>query len=169
MFVTCLDFTQTYLYIKVLYWTYFCRFLEDLWDFIIDKKPSFLILKNCFPASADRPSQLTDVHKRARLVWLEGRSTDPVDRQRVLLSGNSPGQPGGRPAESSALCIQATVDRVGRPLAQWSEIWPLVSRPGGRSIAVWTADWTPTTNFFLAYKMGVPWTVFYKIWSEFWS
>ena len=32
-----------------------------------------------------RPVRSTDVHRRARLVWLEGRSTEPVDRQKATL------------------------------------------------------------------------------------
>ena len=40
------------------------------------------------------------MHRRARLVFLEGRSTDPVDCQRALLSGSGPGRPGGRPTKS---------------------------------------------------------------------
>ena len=47
-----------------------------------------------------RPTRSTDVHKRAQPVWLEGRSTDPVDRQRALFSGSGLGRLGGRPAES---------------------------------------------------------------------
>ena len=71
---------------------------RDFMGFYLSQKAKFLIPIIPFLASSGRPGQstesgvgrpsrLTDVHKRACLVWLEGRSTDPVDRQRALLSG----------------------------------------------------------------------------------
>ena len=47
-----------------------------LWDLIDIKKTKFLIPKICDLAFC----RSTDVHKRAQAIWLEGRSTDPVDR-----------------------------------------------------------------------------------------
>ena len=37
-----------------------------------------------------RPDRSTDVHERARLCALEGRSTDPVDRQRASALWKTP-------------------------------------------------------------------------------
>ena len=36
----------------------------------------------------------------------------------------------------------------------------------GRPTAVQAADWNPTASFLLAYKLGVLWTVFNKIFKE---
>ena len=52
-----------------------------------------------------RPGRSTDVHRRARLFWQEGRSTDPVDRPESSALWKGPGRPGGRPDRESALCI----------------------------------------------------------------
>ena len=40
-FITCLDFVQACLYIKVYWLNYFCRFSKYLWDFISIKKTKF--------------------------------------------------------------------------------------------------------------------------------
>ena len=76
-----------------------------------------------------RPSRSTDMHKRARHVWLEGRSTDPidrpessalwkapvnrVDRQRVLLSVPGHGRP-GRSTEAPTVEFLSVGGRPGR-------------------------------------------------------
>jgi len=99
----------------------------------------FLILKSPILASAGRPdrstelevgqpSWSTDVHRTCTPVWLEGRSTDPVDRQRALLSGKPrstgsvdrqrallsvPGQ--GRPARSTEAPTVGFLIIGGRP------------------------------------------------------
>ena len=70
--------------------------------------------------TVDRPSCQTGVHRRARLVLAGGRSTDPVDRPRALLSGKAPVDRTVDRTERLALCILASVD--GRPMAQRSEI-----------------------------------------------
>ena len=62
----------------------------------------------------------TDVHAK---FWLEGQSTDPVDRPESSALWKGPGRPDGE----SALCIQATVDR---PVDRWlngqkSDRWPV--------------------------------------------
>ena len=69
----------------------------------------------------------TDAHKHARLVWLEGRSTDPIDHQRALLSGSGPGRPGSRPARELCSLDPASVDRA---VDRWhngrkSDHWPV--------------------------------------------
>ena len=81
--------------------------------------------------------------------WAVRPGSQPV--QRALLSGNGP----GRPAESSALCIQATVDRpVDRWLnAQKSDRWPVdrvVDRQQTR-LLIW-----PATVSFVKPIKGVP-------------
>ena len=63
-----------------------------------------------------RPGRSTDVHRRARLCALEGRST----ARELLLSGKP------RSTERSTdieyvLCSRGSVDRAGRPLPQRSE------------------------------------------------
>ena len=68
------------------------------------------------------------MHKPAQPLWLVDRSIDPVDRQRVLLSGSGPDRPGGRPAESFCSLYPG----LGRLMAQRSEICPLAGRPGSR-------------------------------------
>jgi len=99
-----------------------------------------------------RPIRSTDVHRRGRPVWLEGRSTDPVDCQRALLSGSGPGRPGGRPTESF-FSLYPGLGRPGsRPMAQWSEIWPLAGRPGGRPTANAVLD--PNDYIFEAINWG---------------
>ena len=75
------------------------------------QKDKFLIPKILDWLSAGRPVRSTDVHKRARQLELVGRSTGRSTVQRVLLSGNGLGRPGGRPSESSALCFLFPVDR----------------------------------------------------------
>ena len=53
-FITCLDFVQACLFIKVYWLNYFCRFLCILWDFIWAKKTNFLIPEKLFQASDSR-------------------------------------------------------------------------------------------------------------------
>ena len=112
-----LNFSHTYLYLKDLIRTYFCGIYVVLWDFLVVKITKFSIPKNLdlafcrstgrsTAAEVGRPVQSIDMHKRARQLELVGRSTRQSTVQRVLLSGNGPGRPAGRRAESSALCIQ---------------------------------------------------------------
>ena len=158
MFVTWFYFTQTCLYIKLLYWNYFCRFLEILRDFILSQKAKFSIpiipvsgfCRSTGTVDRARSRSTESVDRRAQTCtpYLVG---GPVDRpgrpSRELCSLESPGRPGGRPAESSALCFQATIDRGGRPLAQWSEIWPLAGRPGRSTDSRPGCNFAPTASF----------------------
>ena len=132
------------------------------------KKTEFLIPKNVILAfcrltarstepEVGRPGGqpiCTNVHN---LVWLEGRSTDPVDRQRFLFFGSGHGRPGGRPTESFCSLYLGLGRLAGRPMVQWSEIWPLASRPGSRPTTESFAELSPTACF---------WSLF--IWDCFW-
>ena len=129
-------------------------------------------------------------------VWLEGRSTVPVDRQRAsalwkalvdrqrgLLSVPGCGRPGrsteaptvkfltvgDRPVESVFSLFQATVDRAGRPRLQRSDFWPLAVDRAGRPTAARAADWAVTASFWEPYKLGLSWAVLDKIFGEFLS
>ena len=106
----------------------------------------------------------TDVHD---LVWLEGRSTNPVDRQRVLLSGSGPGRTGGRPTESFCSLYPGLSRPAGRPMAQRSEIRLLSGRPGGWPTVGTPAELASNGHILGAYILGTPWAVFNKIWREF--
>ena len=137
MFVTYFDFTQTCLYIKVYYWTYFFRFLENLWDFIEGKITSFYSLKNDFSGllSVDRT-----VHRaRGRST---GRSIDVHKRAWLCLAGGPVDRP-GRPPESSALWIW--------PQSTCRELLLSVSRPRstGRS-----TDGTTVRNLTVGRSTG---------------
>ena len=107
-FITCLDFVQACLYIKVYWLNYFCRFLSILWDFIWAKKTNFLIPENYFrlrisrlvtfnsrliQESADRTGRPTCTNVHAFVYW---RTADRAGRplQRAELSGKF-GRPHG--------------------------------------------------------------------------
>ena len=127
----------------------------NLWDLISFKKTKFSIPKFLFPGFSGRPTgrpssevgrpggrpTCTDVHNQ---FWQEGRPTDPVDRP-----------------ESSALCIQTSVDRV---VDWWHnglkyDRWPVDRQ-------VWQ---TPTASFWQPIYLGV-WPLFFnKILGEFWA
>ena len=114
-------------------------------------------------AEVSLPVRSTDVHKRAQTIWLEGRSTDPVNRQRALLSGSGPGRPSGRPAESSALCFQASVDR---PVDWWHngrkfDRWP-VDRAIDRQ-QNFSAVLAQRLVFRMGYKYPFIWAIFIRI------
>ena len=178
MFEHVLIFTQTCLFIKVYYWTYFCRFFVNLWDFIKDKSQVFNPHNCCFWPSAGRlhgrPSQRS-VDRRAQNVhglfgWRAGRPTRSTGRSTVReLCYLHPGH--GWP--------------TGRPVAQQSEIRPLaVHRPvdwpsqrsKNRLLAVDRAVdrqqcrlliWTPTAIFWSLYIYMGLWAVLDKILREF--
>ena len=98
-FEICVEFFHTSLYINVLYWTYFLWIFREFYGiYLTNKNQVFNPLFSPVLASAGRPDRSTelgvgrpcrstDVHSRARQLWLEGRSTGSVDRQRLLLSG----------------------------------------------------------------------------------
>jgi len=90
-----------------------------------------------------RPGRSTDVHRRARQWVLEGRSTDPVDRQRASALWKAPIDRAGWPAESFALCSRASIDRpVDRcPNGQKSDRWWSTGRSTVRP------TWLPTASF----------------------
>ena len=103
----------------------------------------------------------TDVHRRARQCILEGRSTDPVDRQRASALWKCPGRPGGRPAESSALCSRVSVDR------------PVDRCPNGQKNDRWRSTdssfWLPTASFSSSINWDV-WGMFsIRFQEEFWA
>ena len=126
-----LNFSHTYLYFKDLTRTYFCEIYVILWDLIEVKKTKFLIPKICdlaFCWSVDRDrSRSTGLVDRCAQTCTGHLAKGAVDRQRTLLSGSGPCRLGGRPADSSALCIQASVDRA---FDRWhngrkSDSWPI--------------------------------------------
>ena len=68
-------------------------------------------------------SRSTDVHKRARQLGLVGRSIGRSTIQRALLSGNGPGRPAGRPAESWCSLYPVPVD--WRHNGHKNDRWPV--------------------------------------------
>ena len=79
----------------------------------------------CLPVDRGRSRstiQSTDMHRMCTQPgWWAGRPGRSTARE-LLLSGKGPGQPTGRPAESSALCIQlrSTERSTGqRAIALW--------------------------------------------------
>ena len=113
-----LNFGHTYLLLKNLIRTYFCEIYVILWDYLMIKdklfNPLILDLAFCRSTAAEvgRPVRLTDVHKCARQLELVGRSTGRSTVQRALLSGNGPGRPAGRPAESCCSLYPVQVDQA---------------------------------------------------------
>ena len=142
-----------------------------LCDFIWAKMIKFSFPKICFLASAGRPdwstelevgrpSRSADVHRMCTPVWLEGQSTDPVDRRELLLSG----KPRSTGRELCSLS-SATVDRpVDRSLnGQNSDRWP-VDRAIDRQ-----ANLAPTASFSSSINWGI-WGLFStRFWSGFWD
>ena len=101
----------------------------------------------------------TDVHRRARLCALEGRSTDPVDRQRASALWKAPVDRAGRPAESLTLCSRGSVDRS--PNDRISDRW--------RSTG--SFDWPITASFWSPINWAI-WGLFYRrflvgFWASF--
>ena len=77
-----------------------------------------LVLDPCFSvlAYAGRPTRSTDVHRRARQFWQEGRPTDPVDRPDSSALWKGPGRPSGRPDRETCSLYPGSVDR---PVDRW--------------------------------------------------
>ena len=132
--------------------------------FFSSQKDKFSIPKKiglgCLPVdrTVDRGRGRSTGRPTCMQPGLVGRSTV----QRVLLSGNGPGRPAGRPAESCCSLYPAPVDRpesrcslfpgpVDRAVDRWlnghkNDHW-LVDRAGISAIS-----WLPTGRFLRGYK-----------------
>ena len=92
------------------------------------------------------------MHRRARLFWQEGRSTDPVDRPESFALWNGPGRPTGRPDREQCSLYPGH----GRP----------TGRPGGRPTAQF---WPITASFWSPINWAI-WGLFYiRFEEEFWA
>ena len=101
-----------------------------------------------------RPSQRS-VDRRAQNVHRLSRSTT----RELLLSENGPVDRAFNRQAIAQLAVDRPVDRpsltVGNPTVG--------GRPGGRPTAVQTAELASNGQIFGAYKLGLPWAVFGKI------
>ena len=96
-------------------------------------------------------------------VHSQGLVDRTVDCQRASAPWKWPGRPGGRTLGhcpvGSRPAGRPTFPTVGNPT--------VVGRPGGRPSAVRTVELASNGQIFGAYKLGLPWHVFYKISREF--
>ena len=100
--------------------------------------PIILVSGFCRPTGlADRARiRSTDVHKRARFVWLEGRSTDPVDRPESSALWKTPVD---RAVDRQRVLLSVFRPRSTGPFDRWlngqiSDHWASV-RPAQSTVA----------------------------------
>jgi len=143
-----------------------------LWEFILSQNDLVFNPRNSLtwllPADRTGRQGLKSVDWRAQTCTpvLAGGPVDwPGRPPESFCSLESPGQPDGRPVESSALCSRVSVDR---PVDRWlngqkSDSWP-VDRAVDRQ-----ANLAPTASFSSPINLGV-WVLFSpRFLSEFWD
>ena len=124
--------------------------------------PSFLFpgFSRSTEVEVGRPGRSTDVHRRACLCALEGRSTETVDPPESLCSLENPDRPSGRPTENLF-----SVPEARSTAAPTVRKMTVGGRPDGRP----SGHLAPTASFSNSINWGI-WGMFLIRFEEnFWA